>query len=156
MEQGRRLWIPQVEAESVYGIHEVGLRTHLLSAGKIFLSGAIDADMADAFHEQILYLETEHPEKPVMIYINSEGGAVNAGLMIYDLLQAARLDITVTCVGRAASMAAIILAGGRKGKRFILPHAEIMIHEPLLSDGLAAPRPRSGMWRTRSLKRKSS
>ena len=128
-------WIPAIEVESAHGTREVQLTTHHLMNRVIFLTGDIDTDMANGFLSQLLYLEQE-PDKPVTIYINSPGGEINAGLMIYDAIQGSELDITMICTGMAASMAAILLAGGRKGKRLILKHSKVMIHEPLISGGV--------------------
>ena len=102
---------------------------------KIFLTGEINAEMANAFLSEILFLEQE-PTKPVTIYINSPGGEVNAGLMIYDVIQGSGLEINMVCTGMAASMAAILLAGGKKGHRYILKHSKVMIHEPLIPRGV--------------------
>lgn len=128
-------WIPSIEVEGAHGTREVSLITHLLMERKIFLTGEINSQTANTFLAQLLYLEAE-PEKPVTIYINSPGGEVNAGLMIYDAIAGSSLEIHMICTGMAASMAAIILCGGQKGRRFILPHSKVMIHEPLLSNGV--------------------
>ena len=128
-------WIPAIEVESAHGTREVQLTTHHLMNRVVFLTGDIDTEMANNFLSQLLYLEQE-PDKPVKIYINSHGGEVNAGLMIYDAIQGSKLDITMICAGIAASMAAILLAGGRKDKRLILKHSKVMIHEPLISNGV--------------------
>ena len=102
---------------------------------RLFLTGTIDSEMANAFLMQLIYLKQE-ADLPVTIYINSPGGEVNAGLMIYDALQGCRLKIDMICTGMAASMAAILLASGQKGRRFILKHSKVMIHEPLISEGV--------------------
>lgn len=130
-----KMWIPSIEVESINGTREVTLETRHLMNRNIFLTGMIDAESADAFLSQFLYLEQE-PEKPVNIYINSPGGEVDAGLMIYDVIQQSSLKINMICTGMAASMAAIILAGGQKGSRLILNHSKVMIHEPLLANGV--------------------
>ena len=101
----------------------------------VFLKGTIDDNMANDFLSQMLYLE-ENPVMPVNIYINSHGGQVDAGLMIYDIIQGSKLTINMICTGTAASMAAILLAGGQKGRRFIMEHSKVMIHEPLISNGV--------------------
>lgn len=129
------VWIPAVEVESANGTREVSLNTRHLMNRKIFITGGIDAEMADQFVSQFLYLQDE-TEEPIDIYINSPGGEVNAGLVIYDLIQGSRLPINITCTGMAASMAAILLAGGQEGRRFILPHSKVMIHEPLIAGGV--------------------
>ena len=128
-------WIPSIEEESVHGIREVSLNTWHLMNRNIFLTGDINAEMANAFLSQFLFLE-KSPEKPVTILINSHGGEVNAGLMIYDVINKSNLEINMVCTGIAASMAAIILAGGKKGRRYILKHSKIMIHEPLIANGV--------------------
>ena len=128
-------WNPSIEVETAKGIREVSLNTNHLMNRKIFLNGEINSELADSFLSQLLYLE-ENGSGPVTIYINSPGGEVNSGLLIYDAIQASSLDIRMVCVGKAFSMAAVIFAGGKKGKRFILEHSEVMIHEPLISRGL--------------------
>ena len=128
-------WIPSIEEESVHGIREVSLNTWHLMNSNILLTGDINAEMANAFLSQFLFLE-KSPEKPVTILINSHGGEVNAGLMIYDVINKSNLEINMVCTGIAASMAAIILAGGKKGHRYILKHSKIMIHEPLIANGV--------------------
>lgn len=129
------MWIPSFESESAQGIREVSVQTRLLSKRNIFLNGEIDADTANSILMQLMYLEAESSE-PVNLYINSPGGEVNSGLLIYDALQATTVPVNMYCTGLAASMAAVILAGGRKGRRFILPHSKTMIHEPLISGGV--------------------
>jgi len=129
------LWIPAVEVESAHGIREVSLRTRHLMDRRIFLTGQIDAALADAFLSQMLYMEQTESE-PVTVYINSPGGEVNSGLMIYDAIVDSSLIVNTVCTGLAASMAAIILAGGKRGHRYILKHSKVMIHEPLISNGV--------------------
>ena len=128
-------WIPVIEAESANGTREILLETRLFTQRKLFLTGDINSDTANGFLKEFLYLENESPE-PVTIYINSPGGEINAGLVIYDVIQASSLPITMVCTGMAASMAAILLAGGQEGRRLILPHSKVMIHEPLLAGGV--------------------
>jgi ATP-dependent Clp protease protease subunit len=128
-------WNPCIEVESAHGTREILLTTRHLMNRKIFLEGEINSEMANAFLSQLLYLE-EEPGKPVTIYINSPGGEVNAGLMIYDALMGSNLTVNMVCAGTAASMAAIIFAGGQKGRRYILPHSKVMIHEPLIAGGV--------------------
>lgn len=130
-----QIWMPTIEVEGAHGTREVTLNTRHLMNRCIFLTGSIDAIMANAFLSQLLYLEGESDD-PITIYINSPGGEVNAGLMIYDSIQGSQLDINMVCTGLAASMAAIILAGGQKGRRKILKHSKVMIHEPLISNGV--------------------
>lgn len=129
-------WNPAVEEETYGGVREVLLRTKHFTNGKLFLTGEITDDCANDFVSELIYL-TEKGD-PVDIYINSPGGSVNAGLVIYDVLQACskKIEINLYCIGMAASMGAIILAGGPKGHRFILPHSKVMIHEPLISGGM--------------------
>lgn len=129
-------WIPAVEEESYNGTKEINLRTKHFTKGKIFLTGEVTEDMSNDFVSELLYL-TEKGE-PIDIYINSPGGSVNAGLVIYDVIQACseKIEINLYCIGMAASMGAVILAGGKKGHRFILPHSKVMIHEPLISGGM--------------------
>lgn len=126
---------PAIEVESASGVREVKLTTRHLSNRKVFLNGSIDSELANNMLSQFLYLESE-PEKEVDLYINSPGGEVNAGLMIYDILQGTKMPVNIICTGMAASMAAVILAGGQKGRRFILPHSKTMIHEPLIANGV--------------------
>lgn len=129
------IWIPTIEVEGVNGTREVSLYTRHLTNRNIFLNGEINADMANFFVTQLLYLE-ETPDEPVNIYINSPGGEVNAGLLIYDAIQGSKLEINMICTGLAASMSAVLLAGGQRGSRYILRHSKVMIHEPLLANGV--------------------
>lgn len=130
-----RLVGPSIEVESAHGVREVSLDTRHLMNRRIFIHGEINEESANDFLSQMLYLEQES-EDPITIYINSPGGSVNAGLVIYDCIQASNPEINLICAGTAASMAAIILAGGQKGHRYILPHSKVMIHEPLLAGGV--------------------
>ena len=129
------LWTPAVEVESVNGTREISLYTRHLMNRNLFLTGEINADMANSFVAQLLYLE-ETPDEPVTLYIDSPGGEINARLMIYDAIQGSRLEINMICTGLAASMAAVLLAGGQHGSRYILRHSKVMIHEPLLANGV--------------------
>lgn len=106
------------------------LFSRLLSSRIIILSGEVDDDMASVAVAQLLYLESLDPNKDIQIYINSPGGSVTAGMAIYDTMQHVKCDVSTICVGLAASMGAFLLAGGTSGKRFSLPNAEIMIHQP--------------------------
>ena len=126
---------PLIEVESANGTREISLATRHLMRRKIFLTGEIDAPLANSFLAQIMFLEEER-DAPVDISINSTGGEVNSGLLLYDAIQASTLPVNLICTGHAASMAAIILAGGEKGRRYILPHSKVMIHEPLISSGV--------------------
>lgn len=129
-------WTPAVEEESCNGTREITLRTKHFTNRKLFLTGEVTEEMANNFVSELLYLMEK--KEPVDIYINSPGGSVNAGLVIYDVLQACqeKLEINMYCIGLAASMGAVILAGGQKGRRFILPHSKVMIHEPLIAGGM--------------------
>ena len=97
----------------------------------VFLTGEVNDQMADLVVAQLLFLESEDPEKDIYLYINSPGGAVTAGLAIYDTMQYIKPDVCTLCMGQACSMGSFLLTGGAKGKRFALPHASIMIHQPL-------------------------
>ena len=130
-----RVYIPAVEVESAHGTREVYLNTRHLMNRRLFINGEIDGDTANDFLSEFLFLEQES-DKPITIYVNSPGGEVNAGLMIYDIIQESSMDINMVCTGMAASMAAILVAGGQKGRRYILPHSKMMIHEPLLGNGV--------------------
>ncbi len=127
-------WMPTIEVESTYGTRVVSLATRHLMNRNIFLVGSIDSDLANNFLSQLMYLEES--DEPVNVYINSPGGEVNAGLMIYDAIQASKLPINMICTGMAASMAAIIFACGQKGRRYIFPHGKVMIHEPAITNGV--------------------
>ncbi len=105
--------------------------SRLLKERIIFLGSTIDDYVANLVIAQLLYLEAEDPEKDIMLYINSPGGLVSAGLAIYDTMQYIKPDVCTICVGQAASMAAVLLASGAKGKRYALPHSRIMIHQPM-------------------------
>lgn len=129
------MWNPTFESESASGSREVSVRTRLLSNRNIFITGEINTDTANEVLMQLMYL-TDESDEPINIYLNSPGGEVNSGLMIYDAIQAVECPINIYCTGMAASMAAIILAGGQAGRRFILPHSKTMIHEPLINGGV--------------------
>ena len=120
--------------ETAKGYEEVKLDSQLLSQRRIFLTGEITAEKAIDFMQMMLYLSRTN--EPIHIYINSSGGNVNAGLAIYDMLQSCKNELRMYCVGQASSMAAVLLAAGQKGRRFILPHSRVMIHEVLLSGGI--------------------
>ena len=104
--------------------------SRLLKERVIFLVGAVQDQMANIVVAQLLYLESENPDKDINIYINSPGGSVTAGLSIYDTMQFINCDVSTICVGQAASMGALLLSGGANGKRFALPHSRIMVHQP--------------------------
>lgn len=122
--------------KSSNGISLAPIESRLLSDRKLFIEGEITAASACEFVRAIMLLAKEDTDKPIDIYINSPGGEVNAGLLIYDTLKGVKTEINLHCIGMAASMAAIILAGGKKGHRFILRHSRTMIHEPLISGGV--------------------
>jgi len=122
--------------KSSNGISLAPIESRLLSDRKLFIEGEITAASACEFVRAIMLLIKEDADKPIDIYINSPGGEVNAGLLIYDTLKGVKTEINLHCIGMAASMAAIILAGGKKGHRFILRHSRTMIHEPLISGGV--------------------
>lgn len=122
--------------KSSNGIFLAPIESRLLSDRKLFIEGEITAASACEFVRAIMLLVKEDADKPIDIYINSPGGEVNAGLLIYDTLKGVKTEINLHCIGMAASMAAIILAGGKKGHRFILRHSRTMIHEPLISGGV--------------------
>lgn len=126
-------WIPSYIEESVNGTKEIDLRTRHFSDRRLFLTGEVDDRMANDFVSQLLFLSKE--EKPVDVFLSSPGGSVNAGLVIYDLIQSCRFPVNIYCTGMAYSMGAVLLAGGQKGRRFILPHSKVMIHEPLIIGG---------------------
>ena len=129
-------WHPSVEVESYGGIREVSLWSKHFGNRKLFLTGEVTSEMANTFVSELLYLAQSN--EPIDIYINSPGGSVNAGLVIYDVIQSCegKIPINMYCVGSASSMVAVILAGGQKGRRYILPHSKVMIHEPLISGGM--------------------
>ena len=128
-------WNPCVEVESHNGIREVSVYTRHFMNRRIFLNGTIEREMANDIVAQLMYLQ-DVGDEPIQIYINSGGGEVNAGLFIYDVLQTMKVPVDIYCTGIAASMAALLLAGGQPGHRFILPHSKVMIHEPLISNGV--------------------
>lgn len=126
---------PSIEVENSNGIREISLSTRHLMNRNIFIQGEINSEMANRILSEFIFL-SEEEDAPVNIYINSPGGEVNAGLMIYDLIQDAKMPVNMICTGTAASMAAIIFAGGQQGRRYILPHSKVMIHEPLIAGGV--------------------
>lgn len=132
---GVRRWTPCVEVESNSGVREVNLKTKHLMNRRIFLDDSIDTESANDIISQLMYLR-EQSNEPIHIIINSPGGSVNDGLMIYDVIQSMDIEVYMYCTGMAASMAAVLLAGGQKGRRYILPHSKVMIHEPLIRDGV--------------------
>ena len=123
--------VPMVVEQTSRGERAFDIYSRLLKDNIIFLGTPIDDTVANLIVAQLLFLESEDPEKDIFLYINSPGGSVTAGLAIYDTMQYLKPEISTICIGQAASMAAWLLAAGAKGKRFALPHARIMIHQPL-------------------------
>lgn len=123
--------VPMVVEQSARGERAFDIFSRLLKDRVIFLSGPIDDTVASLIVAQLLFLESENPDKDISIYINSPGGVVTAGLAIYDTMQFIKPDVSTMCIGQAASMGAFLLAAGTKGKRFCLPNARVMIHQPL-------------------------
>ena len=123
--------VPVVVEQSARGERTYDIYSRLLKERVVFLVGPVEDDVANLVIAQLLYLESENPDKDIHLYINSPGGSVSAGLAIYDTMQYIRPAISTLCVGQAASMGALLLAGGTTGKRYCLPHSRIMIHQPL-------------------------
>jgi ATP-dependent Clp protease, protease subunit len=123
--------VPMVVEQTARGERAYDIYSRLLKERVIFLVGPIDDYMANVIVAQMLFLESENPDKDISLYINSPGGAVTAGLAIYDTMQFIRPDVSTICVGQAASMGALLLCAGTKGKRYSLPHSRVMIHQPL-------------------------
>lgn len=123
--------VPMVVEQSARGERAYDIYSRLLKERVIFCVGPVEDNMANLIVAQLLFLESENPDKDIHLYINSPGGSVTAGLAIYDTMQFIRPNVTTMCIGQAASMGALLLAGGAKGKRYALPHSRIMIHQPL-------------------------
>nr|MBS0021917.1 ATP-dependent Clp endopeptidase proteolytic subunit ClpP [Gammaproteobacteria bacterium] len=123
--------VPMVIEQSPRGERAYDIYSRLLKERVIFLVGPVEDHGANLVVAQLLFLESENPDKDIHLYINSPGGSVSAGLAIYDTMQYIKPDISTMCVGQAASMGALLLAGGAAGKRYCLPHSRIMIHQPL-------------------------
>ncbi|MDP5134465.1 ATP-dependent Clp endopeptidase proteolytic subunit ClpP [Rheinheimera baltica] len=123
--------VPIVIEQTAKGERSFDIYSRLLKDRIIFLTGQVEDHMANLIVAQLLFLESENPEKDIYIYINSPGGSVTAGLSIYDTMRYIKSDISTICVGQAASMGAFLLSGGTKGKRYCLPNARVMIHQPL-------------------------
>ena len=123
--------VPIVIEQTAKGERSFDIYSRLLKERVIFLTGQVEDHMANLIVAQLLFLESENPEKDIYIYINSPGGSVTAGLSIYDTMRYIKPDIATVCVGQAASMGAFLLSGGTKGKRYCLPNARVMIHQPL-------------------------
>ncbi|HEX6549189.1 MAG TPA: ATP-dependent Clp endopeptidase proteolytic subunit ClpP [Gammaproteobacteria bacterium] len=122
--------VPIVVEQTARGERSYDIYSRLLKERVVFIVGAVDDFVANVVVAQLLFLESENPDKDVSIYINSPGGVVTAGLAIYDTMQFIKPDVSTICVGQAASMGSLLLAGGAKGKRYSLPHSRIMIHQP--------------------------
>jgi len=130
--------VPMVIEQTGRGERAYDIYSRLLKDRIIFLGTPVDHHVANLIVAQLLFLESEEPDKDIMLYINSPGGVVESGLAIYDTMQYIKAPVSTICVGLAASIAAVILAGGAKDKRFALPHSRIMIHQPSIS-GLHGP-----------------
>lgn len=123
--------VPIVVEQTNRGERSYDIYSRLLKERIVFVGSVIDDAVANLVVAQLLFLEGEDPDKDIYLYINSPGGSVTAGLAIYDTMQYIRPDVSTICVGLAASMGAVLLAGGAPGKRYILPHAEVMLHQPM-------------------------
>lgn len=123
--------VPMVVEQTSRGERSYDIYSRLLKERLIFLTGPVDDYMANLVVAQLLFLESENPDKDIFLYINSPGGSVTAGMSIYDTMQYIKPDISTVCMGQACSMGAFLLAGGAKGKRYCLPNSRIMIHQPL-------------------------
>ena len=124
-------YVPMVVEQSGRGERAYDIYSRLLKDRIIFLGGPIDDNVANVVLAQLLFLESEDPDKDIHLYINSPGGVVTAGLAIYDTMQYIKPDVSTICIGQAASMGSVLLAAGAKGKRYALPYSRIMIHQPL-------------------------
>ena len=122
--------VPMVVEQTARGERAYDIYSRLLKERVVFIVGPVEDHMANLVIAQLLYLESENPNKDIHLYINSPGGAVTSGLAIYDTMQFINCDISTICVGQAASMGALLLAGGTNGKRAVLPHSRVMVHQP--------------------------
>ena len=125
------MYVPIVVEQNGRGERSYDIYSRLLKDRVVFLGGPINDDVANLVIAQLLFLEAEDPDKDIHLYINSPGGVVTAGMAIYDTMQYIKPDVSTICVGSAASMGAVLLTAGAKGKRYALPHARVMIHQPL-------------------------
>ncbi|WP_417222912.1 ATP-dependent Clp endopeptidase proteolytic subunit ClpP [Amphritea sp.] len=123
--------VPMVVEQTARGERSYDIYSRLLKERVIFMIGQVEDHMANLVVAQLLFLESENPDKDIHLYINSPGGSVTAGLSIYDTMQFIKPDVSTMCIGQAASMGALLLTGGAAGKRFCLPHSRMMIHQPL-------------------------
>ena len=122
--------VPMVVEQTARGERAYDIYSRLLKERVVFIVGPVEDQMANLVVAQLLFLESENPDKDIHLYINSPGGVVSAGLAIYDTMQFVKCDISTICIGQAASMGAMLLAGGAAGKRFALPHSRVMVHQP--------------------------
>ena len=122
--------VPMVVEQTARGERAYDIYSRLLKDRLIFIVGPVEDQMANLVVAQLLYLESENPDKDIQLYINSPGGSVTSGLSIFDTMQFVNCDVSTICVGQAASMGALLLGGGTKGKRYALPHSRIMVHQP--------------------------
>ncbi|MEK7356815.1 MAG: ATP-dependent Clp protease proteolytic subunit [Bdellovibrionota bacterium] len=129
--------IPIVVEQTSRGERSYDIYSRLLKDRIIMIGTPINDDVANITIAQMLFLEADNPDKDIQLYINSPGGGVSAGLGIYDIMQFVKCDVATTCIGMAASMGSLLLAAGAKGKRFVLPHARVMIHQPHIMGGLS-------------------
>jgi len=123
--------VPMVVEQTARGERSYDIYSRLLKERVVFLVGPVEDHVANVIVAQLLFLESENPDKDIHLYINSPGGSVTAGLAIYDTMQFVKPAVSTMCIGQAASMGALLLAGGESGKRFCLPHSRVMIHQPL-------------------------
>ena len=128
--QSKAALVPIVVEQTARGERSYDIYSRLLKDRVIFMTGVVEDHMANLIVAQFLFLESENPDKDIHLYINSPGGSITAGLSIYDTMQFIQPDVSTMCVGQAASMGAMLLAGGAKGKRLALPHSRMMIHQP--------------------------
>lgn len=129
--KGTQMLVPMVIEQTSRGERSFDIYSRLLKERVIFLTSEINDDVASLINSQLLLLEYEDPAKDITIYLNSPGGVITSGMAIYDTIQFIKCDVSIVCLGQAASMGAFLLATGTKGKRFALPHSRIMIHQPL-------------------------
>src|SRR5215472_15976558 len=132
---GGMVLVPMVIEQTSRGERAYDIYSRLLKDNVIFIGQPIDDTVSNLIIAQMLFLEAENPEKDIPLYINSPGGSITAGLAIYDTMQYVKPDITTICLGQAASMAAVLLAAGKKGKRYALPNSRVVIHQPLIMGG---------------------
>jgi len=123
--------VPMVVEQTARGERSFDIYSRLLKERVVFLVGEVNDHMANLIVAQLLFLESENPDKDISLYINSPGGSVTAGMSIYDTMQFIKPDVSTLCVGQACSMGALLLCSGQKGKRYVLPHSTVMIHQPL-------------------------